>query len=277
MVSIVVPSYNSRHTLSTLLSCLSEQSYPPGRFEVVIVNDGSTDGTSEYLGGAYPNVALLERERRGAYAARNAGVEASRGEILAFTDADCQPHPDWLRNGVEGMRSQGLDVAAGRVDVVVDDSHSTVQRYDAMFNLRQEYYAKAAQFGVTANLFVLRETFDAVGGFVQALYSGGDQRFCQTAIGAGKRFGYLADAAVRHPARRELRQLIEKTGRVARGRAKAFPSLGYFFPRLLSRYLATASGPSIADESLGFRVEFTLLHYLLELVRVLEYTRTRMF
>lgn len=275
-VSVVVPAYNSSPTLGALLGCLSRQSYPSRCFEVVIVNDGSTDDTAEYLRTAHPRVVLLDGERRGAYAARNAGVAASRGELLAFTDADCQPHPDWLRNGVDGVLAHGWDLAAGRVDVAVGDSRSVIEKYDAMFNLRQEYYAKIAKFGATANLFVSRATFDTVGGFSQALYSGGDQRLCRAALAAGKQFGYLPDAAVQHAARHQLRQLIEKTTRVARGRATAFASTGYFFPRLLSVYLKTTSAGSITHESLGFRVEFVLLHYLLECVRIFEYTRTRM-
>lgn len=93
-VSVVVAAYNARHHLPTCLKSLAELNYPD--YEVIVVDDGSTDGTPE-LQKDYPGCRwLILPENGGLSAARNAGIQASNGEVVAFTDADCRADADWL-------------------------------------------------------------------------------------------------------------------------------------------------------------------------------------
>lgn len=93
-VSVVVASYNGERTLKACLESLQRLNYPD--YELILVDDGSTDATRQ-LAAAYPSVRYLRHERnRGLSAARNTGIAAATGEIVAFTDADCRADRDWL-------------------------------------------------------------------------------------------------------------------------------------------------------------------------------------
>jgi len=91
--SVIVPAYNAAETLPATLAALARQTLP-GEFEVIVVDDGSRDATAKIAENAGALVA--RQENRGPGAARNAGARLARGEILLFTDADCEPEPDWL-------------------------------------------------------------------------------------------------------------------------------------------------------------------------------------
>ena len=98
-ISIVMATYNRVALLRQQIQCLLDQSLPLACYEIIVVNDGSTDGTAEYLReleAQYPNVTALLQHNRGPAAARNLGVSQARGRILAFTDDDCQASHDWL-------------------------------------------------------------------------------------------------------------------------------------------------------------------------------------
>jgi GT2 family glycosyltransferase len=95
-VSIIVPVYNGSCTIDALLTSLLALDYPAGRREILIVDNRSTDDTRERV-GRYPVTLLEETEIQGSDAARNRGIEAAGGEILAFTDADCVVEPTWLK------------------------------------------------------------------------------------------------------------------------------------------------------------------------------------
>jgi glycosyltransferase involved in cell wall biosynthesis len=95
-VSIIVPVYNGSRTIDALLTSLLALDYPSGRHEILIVDNRSTDDTRERV-QRYPVTLLEETEIQSSYAARNRGIEAARGEVLAFTDADCVVEPTWLK------------------------------------------------------------------------------------------------------------------------------------------------------------------------------------
>src|SRR5215471_6265280 len=92
-VSIIVCSYNGAATLRACLDSLGKIDYP--KFEVILVDDGSTDNTAQ-IAAEFPNVRYIHQPNRGLSAARNTGAAAARGEVLAYTDADCMADVDWL-------------------------------------------------------------------------------------------------------------------------------------------------------------------------------------
>ncbi len=92
-VSVVVASYNGGRTLPACLNSLSHLNYPD--YEVILVDDGSTDDTAT-IASHYPNVRTIHQPNLGLSAARNTGIAAANGEIVAFTDSDCQADEDWL-------------------------------------------------------------------------------------------------------------------------------------------------------------------------------------
>jgi glycosyltransferase involved in cell wall biosynthesis len=102
LVTVVIPCYNQGHFLGEAIESVLSQSYP--RYEVVVVDDGSTDDTSE-VAGRYDGVRLIRQENKGVNAARNAGIEHSGGEYLVFLDADDRLLPEALAAGLECFAS----------------------------------------------------------------------------------------------------------------------------------------------------------------------------
>src|SRR4051812_24734378 len=119
-VSVVIPARNAEATIRATLDALAAQQ-ADAPFEVIVVDDGSTDGTVAATRQAPLDVRVVASRGRGAGAARNAGVAAARAEVIAFTDADCAPDPGWLREGLTAL--EGRDLVQGavlpRADVAV--------------------------------------------------------------------------------------------------------------------------------------------------------------
>src|SRR3954447_17338994 len=111
-VSVIVPVRNGGADLTELLKTLSLQTVGRDRFEVVIGDDGSTDGSADGLDDD-TWVRVVPGPPLNSYAARNRAVRASLAPVLAFCDADCRPEPEWLEEGLRALAS--MDVAAGRI------------------------------------------------------------------------------------------------------------------------------------------------------------------
>ncbi len=93
MVTVVVACYNGGRTLQSCLDSLTHLNYPS--YQVIVVDDGSTDITAQ-VASLYKDFRLIRQEHKGLAVARNTGVAAADGEVIAFTDADCQADEDWL-------------------------------------------------------------------------------------------------------------------------------------------------------------------------------------
>jgi glycosyltransferase involved in cell wall biosynthesis len=172
LVSVIIPTYNRRERLSRVLDGLVRQSVPRGSFEVVVVDDGSADGTAEWLAAStfpFP-VRALRQENRGPSAARNAGIEAARGDLVLFLDDDVVPEPQLIE---EHLRSHGAEsgvVVIGplasapsyRQPWVAWEQEKLEIQYRAM--ARGELEPTFRQFW-TGNASVAREHLVATGGF----------------------------------------------------------------------------------------------------------------
>ena len=163
-VSVIVPVLNGEETIKDCVVSLLRTDYPPERREILVVDNGSTDRTTEIV-RSYP-VTLLREERRGAAAARNRGIEASRGEILAFTDADCVVTAGWLRELVEGFRDVTTAGIEGEIPAYFPATPS--ERYAARIGdhtYRARPNSPFSPFVNTANVAFRREVFQRVGFF----------------------------------------------------------------------------------------------------------------
>lgn len=112
-ISVVLPTYNeSKHIIDALLSIATNTVQP---YEVIVVDGGSEDGTVELVSAAFPEVTLLSNPQRHAAAARNIGVSAAKGDIIAFTDGDCIVDSHWIENIELAFTNQEIDGVSGKV------------------------------------------------------------------------------------------------------------------------------------------------------------------
>ena len=113
-ITIVVPFFNRQAEVVRCIEAVKQQAVPEGvTFEIVAVDNNSSDGTGEVIAG--DGVRVVHCERRGPAAARNAGITAARGAIVAMTDSDCVPRPTWLHQLVEPFSDPAVLAAGGRI------------------------------------------------------------------------------------------------------------------------------------------------------------------
>jgi glycosyltransferase involved in cell wall biosynthesis len=122
-ISVIIPAYNAAATIDVCLESVLAQSTGE-EFEIIVVDDGSTDDTAEIAGG-YPGVRVLWQENAGASAARNLGAREARGWILCFIDADCVATLGWL-DALAGAVRAGADGAKG---TLLSDQREPVARF----------------------------------------------------------------------------------------------------------------------------------------------------
>lgn len=212
LVSVIVPHLNDYANLDACLTLLEAQSFPRDQTEIIVADNGSSQGVGAVQRIVGSRGRVIEVAERGAGPARNAGVRASRGEAIAFIDSDCRPDKRWLEEGLAELKL--ADFAGGRVDVLVQDPQrmTAAEAFESVFAFQNERYIKDLNFTVSASMFVWRSVFDAVGGFVNGLPE--DKDWCLRARRQGYRIRFAPKSIVGHPARRTMPELKRKWRRL---------------------------------------------------------------
>lgn len=217
MISVIVPVRNGMPWLSEQLQALVEQDFA-GDWEVVVADNGSTDLTpvvAQQWAERHDRVRCTDAsEVNGAPAARNAGVRAARGDLLAFCDADDIVQPGWLASCARALEE--VDVMAGVFDFwSLNGLRSSPPKPASM---RQLGFLPA---GLGANLAVRRQAFEAVGGFAEELLIGEDIDLCWRLQLSGYRFVIEFKAIVAKRERNEFKLVF----RQAAGYGRSGPAL----------------------------------------------------
>lgn len=218
-VSVIIPVLNSSQSLKTCLNALESQTYPKDLFEVIVVDNGSRDDIKELV-SKFSQAIFTSENKPSSYAARNKGLSLAKGDVLAFTDADCVPALDWIEKGVATLyRLPRSGMVAGRVECFFEDPNklSSIELYDSLVFFEQKLYVEEGHFGMTANLFTSKKVMDEVGCFDGSLISGGDVKWGNLVYQRGYAQIYAEDVYVAHPARRTFKELREKVIRVTGG------------------------------------------------------------
>ena len=216
-ISVIIPVYNDGIRLSMCIEALLEQNYPKDEYEIIIVDNGSTDKTPDFA-RKYPVQVFFELNKQNSYAARNKGLQHSKGEVMAFTDSDCIASPNWLSEGIEAMDNFGTPYVAGKIiSFFQNETPNIWEYYDSAVYFDQKGYIQDSKFGVTANLFVDKRLFNKYGLFRQDLISGGDYEFGRRISKSREKIAFAENAVVFHPARSKFREALKKSKRVSIG------------------------------------------------------------
>ena len=199
-ISVVVPLYNSAKHLESCISALLSQTYPSSRYEIIMVDNNSTDNSIKVI-MRYPRIKLLSEKKQGSYAARNRGVAESKGSIIAFTDSDCIPVPEWLDRISASLDSPSVGIIQGsRFYTTESRGLLLLEAYES----ERAFYTfsgklKGLYYGYTNNMAVRRDVFDRCGPFLEVM-RGADSIFVNRAIEeySSEIIRYVPNAAIRH-------------------------------------------------------------------------------
>ena len=220
--SVIIPVYNDPVGIRNTLQSLTNQTYSTSAYEIIVIDNGSTDGTRTVIqefSNEFCYISLvIEAELQGSYAARNTGIQASSGEILVFIDADMTVDDNWLSKLNSKMEQNDIYYLACNVEQYIPDGKETrIALYDRVTGFPVERYVKDQQYSPTCCLCVRHSIFDKIGFFDPRLRSGGDLEFGNRAAAVGINLHFAPEITVYHPTRTTLRSLLSKELRVGGG------------------------------------------------------------
>ena len=202
-VCVVIPTYNRPDRLHACLEALCLQTLPTSQFEVVVVDDGSRDSmlTVVEIFRDCLNVKLVRQENSGPAKARNHGVKESRADLIAFTDDDCRPRPDWLGSLLETeSRYPGAMVGGTTINGLPDKAFSSASQF--VLDLVYHHFNSDplhSYFLTTNNMLCRRSAILEVGGFdVRFSKAAEDRDFCDRWRSSGRRIVWTKDATIDH-------------------------------------------------------------------------------
>jgi peptidoglycan/xylan/chitin deacetylase (PgdA/CDA1 family)/GT2 family glycosyltransferase len=249
-VSVIIATYNRCALLKRTLPPLLAQQFPKDQYEVVVVVDGSTDGTLEYLRGlsGHNNLRILEQPNRGQAAAINAGLNAARGDLVLFLDDDilCGPtlvseHASLPRNGKACLAFGPVFVAQEGRDALATDWAKTF--CDQFFENKVNEAPEQGWCGcmASANSSLPREVAISIGGLDETFSRGNDVEVGFRLLKAGYRFIYEPKAITHQIFKKSSREIIED----AAGEGVAEIRLSRKYPELrtTSRFASLSSRP----------------------------------
>ena len=209
LISVVVAARDAEGELERCLASLVGMDYPADLRELMIVDNGSSDRTAEII-GRFP-VRYLDEPRPSVSHARNAGIRASSGELVAFTDPDCLVSKYWLRELASGFADPAIGAVAGAIVPYPPRTHAEL--YAARRRSHSQEVAMShplRPFALTPNLAFRREVFDRVGLFDTRFPGGGweDADLCWRFSRDGGRMHYAPRAVVFHRYRATAREFL---------------------------------------------------------------------
>ncbi len=220
LFSVIIPTYNRLSQLKLTLQSVFNQDIDD--YEVIVVDDGSTDDTEQYLKSlATPKLNWIRQNNKGPAAARNAGIKLSQGKYIAFTDDDCTVPSNWLSSFKEVFESNGVDIIGGAVKNSNKKTiYSEVSQH--ITNFFVEYLNRAGKPSpfLTSNNIAYRADFlKKVGGFDERFKkAGGEERALNWKIlCAGGKSVYAPDIIVEHNHKMDLWRFVKQQLNYGRG------------------------------------------------------------
>lgn len=199
--SVIVPVYNTGRSLQRCIEALQLLDYPKEDYEILMIDNNSTDNSSEILTAA-KGIHVMHESKQGSYAARNHALREARGSLLAFTDSDCLPDPSWLKEIEALFQDPDTHIVLGHVKPARNSgrlirmiAHYGHEKAKLVFNSS----CPDVYFGHTNNMGVRRATLDSYGPFLERP-RGADTIFVRRVVnGEGcSAVAYASKACVEH-------------------------------------------------------------------------------
>jgi mycofactocin glycosyltransferase len=213
-ISVIIPTRDRKDVIIECLDSVFDQDYQKDRIEVIVVDDGSVDGTDAVLSG-YPCRVITHPESRGQSCCRNAGAAIAQGEILAFLDSDCVASPLWLKELTPSFEWEEVGAVGGFVDGYFEGS--TLDRYEKTFSslnmgkrVLNDGDDSSTLYVPTCNLLVRRSVYEKVGGIAEDMRVGEDVDFCWRMRKEGYRLIYIPYGPVKHKHRNTLTTMLKR-------------------------------------------------------------------
>ncbi len=214
-VSVVVAAYDAAEVIGDCLRSLAALAYPKDRLEVIVVDNDSRDDTAAMVRGFGPAVVLASETRRGAAAARNRGIAVARGDVVAFTDADCVVDRDWLAELVTGLRDPAVGIAGGRIRARRPCTRIAALGEDLHDHRRA--IESTPPYAITMNWASPKRVLDEAGRFDESFLRCQDVDLAFRIVQAGYRLAYVDRAVVHHRNRATLLALLREARLHGRG------------------------------------------------------------
>jgi len=223
LFSIIIPTYNRPERLTSCLEGLVELEYPHDSFEVIVVNDGGEMllESTVFSFQKQLNLSLLTQPNSGPAKARNTGAMAAKGKFLVFTDDDCRPTADWLKNLEVRFAAIPDCLVGGRtVNALPDNVYSTASQ--KLIDYLYSYYnanPDQARFFASNNFALPTAYFHSIGGFdiTFPLAAGEDREFCDRLLYQGYCMVYAPEVEVFHAHELTLRKFWRQQFNYGRG------------------------------------------------------------
>ncbi len=220
-LSVIVPSYNRRDEIEALLLSLDKQNLDKALFEVIIVDDGSTDDTETWVnhfsGTTDMRVVFVRQDHQGPGAARNLGMATATGDVFVFIDSDCTAPPNWLSiikdafdNDANVRAFGGRDDARPDFPPLLLAINYSMTSFLTTGGMRGGKKKRLAKFYPRSfNMGLHRSLYEKIGGF-GSLRHGQDIEFSNRIIKSGEKVVYLRDCVVYHKRRTSLRKFFRQ-------------------------------------------------------------------
>ena len=196
-VSVIVPVRDGESTIADCLDAILATDYPSNRREILVVDNGSSDATAALIRPR--RVRYLREPRRGVSHARNLGIATSRGEILAFVDADCLVEPHWLTELVRPFEDPEVGAVAGDLQHVAPTTSAERQAARLLGKWQRFAFNSNPAYPITANAAYRRDVIERIGGFDPHMTRAQDVelglRFQER---SGRRLAYAERATAHH-------------------------------------------------------------------------------
>ncbi len=236
-VSIVIPVLNEGERIEKCLDSLLSLNYPKERLEIIIIDDGSTDGSTEVIMrySKEHGMAYLRTERLGPSRARNLGVGNAGGEFIAFTDADCIVDGEWINELLKGFLDENTAGVGGSQKSPDDETDfgKDVQHIFELLGFAGEYIKtgkeiRETEHNPTCNVMYKKKVFDEVEGFVSDIWPGEDVELDYRIKKRGHCLTFNPGALVYHYRPETLGQFRKMLRSYGRVQARLLKRYGFF-------------------------------------------------